>query len=238
MSFVKMIPEPFDTTNLSTAVYKATIKTISDISFLDESIPNNAGLVSVRVPLKWENEMNLTQFRKIENLVFLERPLMKVENKNLPNSIRLTSEKDADSCAEIAGKCFHQDRYHTDQKIDNDAADKSKRNWAKNNILGRGDVGFVAEINNKIVGFNLCLIQNNSAVIDLIGVELESQGMGIGKSLVMASISYYSGKVPSIQVGTQTTNKSALAIYKAAGFSIVHESATFHWTPENLENIP
>jgi hypothetical protein len=54
----------------------------------------------------------------------------------------------------------------------------------------------------------------------------------------MASISYYSGKVPSIQVGTQTTNKSALAIYKAAGFSIVHESATFHWTPENLENIP
>ena len=238
MSFVKMTPEPFDTTNLGAPVYKATIKTISDISFLDESIPNNAGLVSVRVPLKWENEMNLTQFRKIENLVFLERPLMKVENKNLPNSIRLTSEKDADRCAEIAGKCFHQDRYHTDQKIDNTAADRSKRNWAKNNILGRGDVGFVAEINNKIVSFNLCLIQNNSAVIDLIGVELESQGIGIGKSLVMASISYYSGKVSSIQVGTQTANKSALAIYKAAGFSIVDESATFHWTPENLENIP
>jgi ribosomal protein S18 acetylase RimI-like enzyme len=238
MSFVEMTSEPFDTTNLSTPVYKATIKTISDISSLDKSIPDNAGLVSVRVPLKWENEMNHTQFRKIENLVSLDRPLIQIENKGLPTGIRLASEKDADSCAEIAGKCFHQDRYHTDKKINDAAADKSKRKWAKNNVLGRGDVGFIAEINNKIVGFNLCLIQNNSAVIDLIGVELESQGMGIGKSLVMASISYYSGKVPSIQVGTQTTNKSALAIYKAAGFSIVHESATFHWTPENLENIP
>jgi ribosomal protein S18 acetylase RimI-like enzyme len=115
--------------------------------------------------------------------------------------------------------------------IDNGAADESKRAWARNNLSGRGDAAFIAEFRGQVIGFNLCLRGEDWALIDLIAVAPEAQGLGLGKALVEAAIRHYAGVVPVMRVGTQITNEASMAIYAAKGFTKTNEMVTFHWTP-------
>lgn len=231
MTGVPMVPQPFDSEIIGAPVYRAEPRSVTEIPALDASVPDDAALVSVRVPLDWVKVMAMTGFREIERLVSFERPLSAADGDILPDGIRLTTAEDADACADIAGRCFKFDRYHADPELDNDAADESKRAWARNDVLGRGDAGFVAEFRGKIVGFNLCLRGDDWAMIDLIAVAPEAQGLGLGKALVEAAIRHYAGRVPTLKVGTQSSNNASLAIYGANGFTKSSESVTFHWTP-------
>ena len=79
MNSLDMTLQPFDTDLFGFSVYRANLEKYSDISALDESIPKDAGLVSIRVPQEWENAMRHTQFRKIENLIYLERSFERKE---------------------------------------------------------------------------------------------------------------------------------------------------------------
>ena len=231
MTGVLMVPQPFDTDIIGAPVYRAELASVGEIPLLDASVPGDAALVSARVPLDWVRVMAMTEFREIERLVSFERPLSAPDGDPLPDGIRPTTDADAEACAEIAGRCFQFDRYHADPALDNDAADESKRAWARNNVRGRGDIGFVAAFRGRIVGFNLCLRGDDWAMIDLIAVAPEAQGLGLGKTLVEAAIRHYAGRVPTLRVGTQNTNMASLAIYAANGFTRSGESVTFHWTP-------
>ena len=237
MNSLDMTLQPFDTDLFGFSVYRANLEKYSDISALDESIPKDAGLVSIRVPQEWENAMRNTQFRKIENLVYFERSFQAKEEMALHSSARLASKYDAEACSNIAQNCFIHDRYHTDKYLDNKIADHSKYAWAQNNILGRGDTSFVAELENQIVGFISCLREAKTAIIDLIGVSTEAQGKGIGTILVKAVISHYANSVSTIKEGTQTNNEASIKLYNSTGFKKVDEAITFHWTPKNIEAI-
>jgi ribosomal protein S18 acetylase RimI-like enzyme len=228
---VVMTPQPFDSAILGRPVYRAELTEVVQIPELEESIPSDAALVSVRVRPDWVNVMELTRFREIERLVSFERPLSPGDGEVMPKSIRPGTPDDAEICADIAGRCFRFDRYHADPEIDDGAADESKRAWARNNLTGRGDASFVAEFRDKIIGFNLCLRGEDWALIDLIAVAPEAQGLGLGKALVEAAIRHYAGMVPVMRVGTQTTNEASMAIYTANGFTQISEMITFHWTP-------
>ena len=91
MNSLDMTLQPFDTDLFGFSVYRANLEKYSDISALDESIPKDAGLVSIRVPQEWENAMRHTQFRKIENLIYLERPFEGKEKMELPSNVRPAS---------------------------------------------------------------------------------------------------------------------------------------------------
>ena len=119
MNSLDMILQPFDTDLFGFSVYRANLEKYSDISALDESIPKDAGLVSIRVPREWENAMRQTQFRKIENRIYLERSFERKEKMELPSSVRPASKYDVDACSNIAQNCFTHDRYHTDKFLDN-----------------------------------------------------------------------------------------------------------------------
>ena len=237
MNSLNMTLQAFDTDLFGFSVYRANLEKYSDISELNKSIPKDAGLVSIRIPREWENAMQNTQFRKIENLVYFERSFQAKEEMALHSSARLASKYDADACSNIAQNCFIHDRYHTDKYLDNEIADNSKYAWAQNNILGRGDTSFVAELENQIVGFISCLREAKTAIIDLIGVSTEAQGKGIGTILVKAVISHYANSVSTIKVGTQTNNEASIKLYNSTGFKKVDEAITFHWTPKNIEAI-
>lgn len=228
---VTMTPQPFDSAILGGPVYRAELKDVAQIPTLEESIPDDAGLVSVRVRPDWVNVMEITRFREIERLVSFERPLSPADGDPLPDGIRLGGPDDAEACADIAGRCFSFDRYHADPMLDDAAADESKRAWARNNLTGRGDAAFIAEFRGRVMGFNLCLRGEDWALIDLIAVAPEAQGLGLGKALVQAAIRHYAGMVPVMRVGTQTTNEASMAIYAANGFTKTDEMVTFHWTP-------
>jgi GNAT superfamily N-acetyltransferase len=228
---VAMTPQPFDSGILGGPVYRAELEEVVQIPLLEDFIPDDAMLVSVRVRPDWVNVMEVTTFREIERLVTFERPLSPGDGGPLPDGIRLGGAGDAEACAYIAGRCFKFDRYHADPFLDNAAADESKRAWARNNLTGRGDAAFVVEFRGEVMGFNLCLKGPDWAMIDLIAVAPEAQGLGIGKSLVEAAIRHYAGRVPVLRVGTQTTNEASMAIYAANGFTKSNEMVTFHWTP-------
>ena len=228
---VTMTPQPFDSAILGGPVYRAELSEVVEIAFLEDSVPDDAALVSVRIRPDWVDVMELTRFREIERLVSFERPLSTGDGGRMPDGIRLGTAADTDACAEIAGRCFSFDRYHADPDIDDDAADESKRAWARNNLTGRGDASFIAEFRGNIIGFNLCLRGEDWALIDLIAVAPEAQGLGLGKALVVAAIRHYAGMVPVMRVSTQTTNEASMAIYAANGFTKTEEMVTFHWTP-------
>lgn len=228
---VTMTPQPFDSAILGGPVYRAELTEVVQIPHLEESVPGDAALVAVRVRPDWVDVMQLTRFREIERLISFERPLSTGDGGAIPEGIRLATENDADACAEIAGRCFSLDRYHADPELDNDAADESKRAWARNNLTGRGDTSFIADFRGQVMGFNLCLRGEDWALIDLIAVAPEAQGLGLGKALVEAAIRHYAGTVPVLRVGTQTTNEASMAIYAANGFTKTNEMVTFHWTP-------
>lgn len=231
MTMVTMTPQPFDSAILCRPVYRAELEEVVQIPMLEESIPDDAALVSARVRPDWVNVMEITQFREIERLVSFERPLLASDGGGSPDSVRLGDANDAEACADIARRCFSFDRYHVDPMIDNAAADESKRAWARNNLSGRGDAAFIAEFRGQIIGFNLCLRGEDWALIDLIAVAPEAQGLGLGKALVEAAIRHYAGVVPVMRVGTQITNEASMAIYATKGFTKTNEMVTFHWTP-------
>ena len=148
----------------------------------------------------------------------------------------MSSKLDAQACRALAARCFEKDRYHKDPFIDNEIAAGTKAQWAFNNIMGRGDSGFIVEIQNQIVGFNLCRRIEDTAIIDLIAIEPQLQGQGYGQALVKAALQYYTGKAKKIQVGTQADNFPSLKIYKKNGFHLVSEYLTYHWTANQNES--
>lgn len=166
-------------------------------------------------------------FRVIECLLTLGRSI-KNEAASFSTRIRLSRASDADAVETIASSVFRFDRFHADPLIPDEAADRLKGAWARNSVNGRADAVFIAEEEGNIIGFNACLLRGETAIIDLLGVAKERQGRGIGRDLVAASLSYFSGKASRIIVGTQSANLSSLALYQGVGFQIETSSLTLH----------
>ncbi|MBH67602.1 MAG: hypothetical protein CMM58_04545 [Rhodospirillaceae bacterium] len=232
----EFILQTFDTRFFGFPVYKFEPKSISEIQGLTRFIPADAGLVSMRVPIEWSYATTSTVFREIERLVVLERQLRPDEHRELRNNVRICSIADAHACEALAKRCFKHDRYHKDPFIDNNIANATKGQWAFNNVVSRGDCGFVIDIENRVVGFNLCRRENDKALIDLIAVDPQIQGKGYGQALVCAALQHYARECKVIQVGTQRDNHSSLAIYEKTGFHKVQEYVTYHWTLNQWDN--
>ena len=90
--------------------------------------------------------------------------------------------------------------------------------------MGRADKVFVSRDAGRITGFNACLFRHGTAIIDLIGIAPGHQRKGLGRALMQAAMSHYSGKASSMLVGTQSRNHASLALYMSLGFR-VHGSA-------------
>lgn len=141
--------------------------------------------------------------------------------------------KDLSSLREIAGTSFIYDRFHSDPRINKERASQLHAAWISNACRGLADVVLVAKLNKKVVGFVSCKIDKltkkylpvNFGTIDLIAVDKDVRGEGIGEALLRKAMDWFSGKVDMIEVGTQVRNYPALRLYQKLGFRIV--SANF-----------
>ena len=96
---------------------------------------------------------------------------------------------------------------------------------------GRAEAIYVAESDNRIVGFALLRSKvdiEKIGEIELIAVDPAFQGRGIGKGLVAKAIRHYQGKTSEIQVGTQAKNLRAIGLYTRMGFSVIRSELSFH----------
>ena len=197
---------------------------------------NNSTLIATRINNNFQPTIEMLKsigFKPIETLTTL---LKNLENgpsifQKLPE-LSFANLSDANECAEISASVFEYDRFHSDNNISKSLANKIKAEWARNNCLERADKVFIIKDQNQILGFNSCIVEENSARIDLIAVRKNHKNKGIGKKLVIASLSYYGSKgMKSMKVGTQSNNLASLNLYYSLGFKDSNQETTLHlWT--------
>lgn len=168
-------------------------------------------------------------FRQVERLVTLQRQPTAVATPD----IRLATPGDSAAVIALAAGAFRFDRFHADPAISDAAADGLKAAWVRNGLGGRADWPLVAvDARDQPVGFNLVMIREDAAVIDLIAVAPDAQGRGYGRQLVAAALDRATqAGLRAVRVGTQTENAASLALYAAMGFAQIATATTFHWTP-------
>ncbi|MFN3201141.1 MAG: GNAT family N-acetyltransferase [Bradymonadia bacterium] len=169
-------------------------------------------------------------FNAIETLVTFKRSLEGIE-ATMPERVRPIAEGDDRPLVQLGRAAFNYDRYHADPMIMDPIADAIKGAWVENGINGRADVTLVAEHEGRPVGFNLCMLRGDTAIIDLIAVERRCQGQGLGTDLVKGALAWFSDKATTLCVGTQTNNAPSVKMYTTCGFEVASEVKTFHWHP-------
>ena len=152
--------------------------------------------------------------------------------------VRLAQLEEMETVGSIAYRAFQSFRLRVDPHIPESRARHSRREWVRNGFKGRAEAIYVAETeshrrseNSRLVGFVLLRSKTDTekiAEIELIAVEPEFHGKGIGKALVARAIRHYQGKTSRIQVGTQAKNLRAIQLYTRMGFSIVRSELSFH----------
>jgi len=143
-----------------------------------------------------------------------------------PNRIRITQNMDNKCLApflHIAGKSFNNSRFSKDKNITQGQDYKIKSTWLYNNVYSCDFENFFAydkTLNNKPVGFiSIKKIKNEDfRVIDLIAVEKDYRGYGIGHYLVTEAIKFSKSENFGLEVTTQNDNKSAINLYNSMGF--------------------
>ena len=145
--------------------------------------------------------------------------------------IRLARPEEMETVGSIAYRAFQSFRLRVDPQIPESRARQSRREWVHNGFKGRAEAIYVAQIQNHLVGFVLLRSKTDTektGEIELIGIEPEFHGRGIGKALAAQAIRHYQGKTSEIQVGTQAKNLQAIGLYTRMGFSVVRSELSFH----------
>ena len=152
--------------------------------------------------------------------------------------IRLAQPDEMETVASIAYRAFQSFRLRVDPQIPESRARHSRREWVRNGFKGRAEAIYVAESDNRLVGFALLRSKAGRRLserstekigeIELIAVDPAFHGKGIGKALVAEAIRHYQGKTSEIQVGTQAKNLQAIGLYTRMGFSVVRSELSFH----------
>ena len=143
---------------------------------------------------------------------------------------------------DIAGSAFVYSRFHLDPQIPLEAANAIKRAWTANYIAGnRGERLMVALLEEEPVGFVAVLggevDGQRSRVIDLIAVDPDHQGRGIGGALVSSFAKWHAEECDLLRVGTQAANVASMRLYERCGFSVDETAYVMHAHTENGEAL-
>lgn len=185
-------------------------------------------LVSCRVPptLPLIPVLAHHGFEAVETLVTFRRALA---DAPAAADVEAARPGDADACVAIARRAFTGDRLHRDRRVPGAVADLIRERWVRNDLGGRADASLIVRQDGAVVGFNLCLVDGDEAVIDLIAVDTGHQHRGLGRRLVAGALSRYAGRARTMRVGTQADNAPSIALYRGAGFVEADRRITLHW---------
>lgn len=170
-------------------------------------------------------------FRRIETQLTFSRTLSAADIGLEDPRVRPAVSEDIESCAALGAEAFVYDRYHEDPEIGSHIAGAIKSTWVRNNLSGRADRCFVAEIDRQVVGFNLCKTVGHRGIIDLIAVDHRYRRRGVAAGLVRGAIAAFAkngGR--EMIVKTQETNLQSAALYRGTGFEQCDWVWTYHLT--------
>jgi ribosomal protein S18 acetylase RimI-like enzyme len=121
---------------------------------------------------------------------------------------------------------FAGTQYYNSPYFDRRLCDLFYRRWILKDIGGRSNRNYLAIYENRIVGFSLCIEKDNEAIIDLIWVDEDMRGRGVGTLMIYKLFNDVKNKV--VKVPTQITNSNAINLYIKTGFKIKDIYAAYH----------
>jgi ribosomal protein S18 acetylase RimI-like enzyme/glycosyltransferase involved in cell wall biosynthesis len=147
--------------------------------------------------------------------------------------VRAARPEEMEPVAELAARTFRYNRFMSDSLIPDNLARHSRAEWVRNSFKGRAEAIYVAEEDGRLAGFLLLKSKEDSTgrkagVIDLIAVDSDFSGKGLGMGLVAAAIHHYKQTADCIEVGTQAKNIPAVNLYIKSGFRITKSEFTLH----------
>ena len=145
--------------------------------------------------------------------------------------VRFATSADEAETVSIARSSFIYSRFHLDNQIPRETADRMKAEWVGNYFRGqRGNRLVVAEEEGHVVGFLLLLYDEvpKLITIDLIATDKAYQRRGIAREMVR----FAEGSIPGYEriiVGTQLANVPSIQLYERLGFTVRSASHVFHY---------
>lgn len=174
-------------------------------------------------------------FTKIETTVNFSKSVNKICAKKAEITTSLASAEDTETLKKLAKNLFIHDRWHRDPNINDGVARKLKEQWIENYFFGRrGDYCLVKKYNNFIAGFLLLIKKPNQFTIDLIGVDAQFQGLGVGRQLINEIAQHIQEPSFELNVTSQTSNTRALSLYESLGFEQKSKSDTWHYHKKKI----
>jgi len=162
----------------------------------------------------------------------LERKLGPVRSSSVVE-VAEANTRDERVLREIANKVFEVDHFHADPYLPRKKCDEVYSQWISSCLKGLVDVVLVAKKGGKPIGFVTCNVKRvingySYGIIDLIGVDKEHEGKGVGSLLVSEALKWFSNHTSSVYVGTQATNVPAMRLYEKTGSRQILSEATLH----------
>lgn len=128
---------------------------------------------------------------------------------------------------QISQKSFIYSRFMNDLNLKN--ASDVYVEWAKNSFNKDNKYFCTYKIENKVIGYLLFSIKDTSLTIELIAVDNNHKGKGIGKKLINKVEEFaYSNNITNMKVGTQLNNIYAQNFYINNGFRHISNNSIYH----------
>jgi ribosomal protein S18 acetylase RimI-like enzyme len=207
---------------------------------LSESIRQEKGLCFADIKIPTKDTQSIQEFENWgfhlvdTNIVFEKEIDIGEELINEVCALAWVSEEDKRDVMKIASNTFVFTRFHMDTEIKNDIANKIKAEWAGNYFSGkRGDKMLLAKVDKQVAGFlQLLKGENNTWVIDLIGISIEHQRKKIASNLILSAEKKLKD-CRRMLVGTQVANIASLRLYEKLGYRIIDTKYVLHYHGKN-----
>jgi dTDP-4-amino-4,6-dideoxy-D-galactose acyltransferase len=130
----------------------------------------------------------------------------------------------------IARVSHHDSRFYHDLNFPRAKCDALYEIWIDKSCNGSADAVLVAEHQGRPVGYATCQVADQGkGHIGLLGIGPSAQGMGLGQSLIRASLHWFADKgINDVSVVTQGRNCGAQRVYQRCGLIIYTLQLWFH----------
>jgi len=192
------------------------------------------------------NEMKTVQKMQRDGFILMDTLIYYVRSLIEPipvdegiATVRKFSPEDTDKIRAVAEKAFkgYRGHYHADERLPQHLCDEAYADWAFQSCTNPqfADAIIVAEHQHEIKGFLTLKIRPPLLGEGILfGVSPETQGLGIGKSLMIFALRWFQEQgLNQMLISTQIVNLASQKIWARLGFEISHAYYTFHkWFDE------
>ncbi|MGE0268297.1 MAG: GNAT family N-acetyltransferase [Candidatus Omnitrophota bacterium] len=169
------------------------------------------------------------RFKMVDTLVTLEKDILMEESFMYQDDIRLAVPEDEAAVVAIARNNFEYSRFHADDNIAKEQADRIKGEWVRNYFKDlRGDAMVLGEVNGQVAGFVQLIVDRDTLVIDLIAVDQTARKRKLATQMINYAQQHCRQNCVKYRVGTQLLNVPSLNLYQGLGFRIKSKQYVFH----------